>query len=399
VGAPVLVAWVPVIGFLAVFYCFYLYTTGLKRVHGISTGRALAAILIVTALWLGSTAVGILYGYNLVREATETPVSYYFPKPETSKDLPPGVVGAVALMDSSEDQARIRQLREASYSDEPSPDSYHTEVSIGTADPKGYQRGVRGFAREEGGGLVRIDPDDPKESTSDTQNILYYTSEERVRSPDGFYKTPVVQQALRQEFIPRGGGRYTIELEQVGEEPRTITVSLFSDPETQKGAAYFHVPYRVSEPGDKLKIEISPGMPLDDLRLQIDRDGDGTYEQSWMPEATIAGEAANDGASPVTKATLKEDPMGRRPFLILDARDRGHPDEDVPPSGVGITYYWINDSGPRIYTEPVPVETGDVITYWSIDRAGNLEWRSTTDVCQGPRTLQASTPELPTDPS
>ena len=66
-------------------------------------------------------------------------------------------------------------------------------------------------------------------------------------------------------------------LDQVGKEPRTVTVSFFSDPETQKGTAYFHVPYRVSEPGEKFKIEVSPGMPLDELRLQIDRNGDGTY--------------------------------------------------------------------------------------------------------------------------
>ena len=39
VGAPVAVAWIPLTGILAVFYCFYLHTTGLKRVHRISTAR------------------------------------------------------------------------------------------------------------------------------------------------------------------------------------------------------------------------------------------------------------------------------------------------------------------------------------------------------------------------
>src|SRR5918998_534513 len=56
----------------------------------------------------------------------------------------------------------------------------------------------------------------------------------------------------------RGGGRYTIVLDQVGKEPRTVTVSFFSDPETQKGTAYFHVPYRVSEPGEKLRSRSHP---------------------------------------------------------------------------------------------------------------------------------------------
>ncbi len=41
VGAPVAVAWIPLAGILAVFYCFYLHATGLKRVHRISTSRSL----------------------------------------------------------------------------------------------------------------------------------------------------------------------------------------------------------------------------------------------------------------------------------------------------------------------------------------------------------------------
>ncbi len=43
VGAPVAVAWIPLAGILAVFYSFYLHTTGLKRVHRISTSRSLGA--------------------------------------------------------------------------------------------------------------------------------------------------------------------------------------------------------------------------------------------------------------------------------------------------------------------------------------------------------------------
>ncbi len=151
VGAPLAVAWIPLVGFLAVFYCLYLYTAGLKRVHGISTGRTLAAILILAALSLILAAGGIVYGYNLVRAATELPISYYFPEPKTSVNLPPGVVGAAALIDGNEDQARARRLRDAFYSDEPSPGRYHTEISIGIAGPRGYFSGVCGAAKESDG--------------------------------------------------------------------------------------------------------------------------------------------------------------------------------------------------------------------------------------------------------
>jgi hypothetical protein len=68
VGAPVAVAWIPLAGILAVFYCFYLHTTGLKRVHRISTGRSLGATLILTTLLLVLAIVVAVYDYGLIRE-------------------------------------------------------------------------------------------------------------------------------------------------------------------------------------------------------------------------------------------------------------------------------------------------------------------------------------------
>lgn len=71
VGAPVAVAWIPLVGFLAVFYCFYLHTTGLRRVHGTSTGRSLVAVLILVALLLTLAALVTVYDYSMIREAME----------------------------------------------------------------------------------------------------------------------------------------------------------------------------------------------------------------------------------------------------------------------------------------------------------------------------------------
>lgn len=76
------VAWVLLVGFLAVFYRFYLHTTGLRRVHRISTGRSLGAVLILAALSLVLATGVTLYEYNLIREAIERPVSRYLPGPE-----------------------------------------------------------------------------------------------------------------------------------------------------------------------------------------------------------------------------------------------------------------------------------------------------------------------------
>ena len=68
VGAPVAVAWIPLAGIAAVFYCFYLHATGLKRVHGISTGRSLGATLMLTVLLLALATVLVVYDYRLVQE-------------------------------------------------------------------------------------------------------------------------------------------------------------------------------------------------------------------------------------------------------------------------------------------------------------------------------------------
>jgi hypothetical protein len=65
----VTVAWVPLAAILAVFYCFYLHTTGLKRVHRISTARSLGPILILTTLQLALASVVATYDYTMIREA------------------------------------------------------------------------------------------------------------------------------------------------------------------------------------------------------------------------------------------------------------------------------------------------------------------------------------------
>jgi hypothetical protein len=68
VGAPVAVAWIPLAGILAVFYCFYLHTIGLKRVHRISTARSLGSTLILATLLLVLAVVVAVYDYNAIRE-------------------------------------------------------------------------------------------------------------------------------------------------------------------------------------------------------------------------------------------------------------------------------------------------------------------------------------------
>jgi hypothetical protein len=69
VGAPVAIAWIPLASIPAIFYCFYLHATGLKRVHGISTGRSLGATLMLTVLLLALATALAAYDYRLIQEA------------------------------------------------------------------------------------------------------------------------------------------------------------------------------------------------------------------------------------------------------------------------------------------------------------------------------------------
>jgi hypothetical protein len=68
VGAPVAVTWIPLVAVPAILYCLYLHATGLKRVHGISTGRSVGATLLLTALLLALATVLAVYDYGLIRE-------------------------------------------------------------------------------------------------------------------------------------------------------------------------------------------------------------------------------------------------------------------------------------------------------------------------------------------
>jgi hypothetical protein len=69
VGAPIALGWVPVVGFLAAFFCFYLYATALKRVHGISTGKTLGAVLVPLALSRVLAALFVFFAYRAAQDA------------------------------------------------------------------------------------------------------------------------------------------------------------------------------------------------------------------------------------------------------------------------------------------------------------------------------------------
>ena len=182
-------------------------------------------------------------------------------------------------MDGNRDQARLRTLRDASYSDVPIRADARVVVTVLTADPAGYPKGVRGSVSAAGGGSLRIDP----EETASADGIAYDIKEVESRSPEGYYEERIVQPTIVQELALAPGGAYTVDLEQVGSEPRLIRVNAFSDEDPRESVAYFGVPFRMVEPGTRLRLAMRPGLPLDGLRLEVDRDGTASTRRAGCP--------------------------------------------------------------------------------------------------------------------
>jgi hypothetical protein len=170
-----------------------------------------------------------------------------------------------------------------------------------------------------------------------------------------------------------------VELKQVSQGWHTLYVRAYSagDPTAKESVACFTVPYASVGSGDRLKLTVEPDEPFAELLMKVDRDADGEYEESWIPDATVYGSAANDNKASTTTARREVMPNGET-AVVLEHEHVG--DSDAAAAGVGITYYYVNDDGPAIYTGPIPVDDDDTIEYLSLDRAGNIESSQETSV-------------------
>ncbi|OGP55105.1 MAG: hypothetical protein A2Y65_10000 [Deltaproteobacteria bacterium RBG_13_52_11] len=65
-GAVNLLAWIPVVGFIAGLYGLYLQIVGLEKVHKITPGQAVVTVLIVFAVYLIMALVvgGVFFGIH-----------------------------------------------------------------------------------------------------------------------------------------------------------------------------------------------------------------------------------------------------------------------------------------------------------------------------------------------
>lgn len=282
--------------------------------------------------------------------------------PAAQENLPlPGASPAL-LRDGNPLQKRVRESRSKVYTEgaKLGSNGVLTLTFIGS---------VSSVAVNPVGNEIGIDPTDPFGSFGDAPDMRHET----VDLPEEMGK-------VSQNFYLLGKGPYRITGEVVeGPPPRVVGVGYVTN-EREVGIAVFHIGFLYTQRGDRVRMNVRRDLPLDALRLEIDRDGDGVFEESWMPESTISSFEALDGGLPRTEM---EEAVGEEAGLPEDrALVRLIPSDPAPggnspiaanSAGIGATYFTVDDGPPRMYATPFEVPLGAKLDFWSVDRAGNIE--------------------------
>jgi pimeloyl-ACP methyl ester carboxylesterase len=148
------------------------------------------------------------------------------------------------------------------------------------------------------------------------------------------------------------------------DEPTSITVHRYENgPGLPTGSATFFIPS--VNAGEHLKLNVAVAENLSDLRLGIDKNGDGTAEVTLAPTGVNEGSAAADDIAPQTD--YSETPAGhRRAQVSLTGSDEGG-------SGLAGIYYFTSDGKEGRYTRPLELKIGTTLVFYGIDAAGNYE--------------------------
>jgi hypothetical protein len=198
---------------------------------------------------------------------------------------------------------------------------------------------VTDAAGEEDG----VDPNDP--GLSYLQQIPDSTFEQAMNTDSAF----VVD-----------GGNYHAAITTTDSGPLRVSARAYANGAVSEVATF----YLADVPaGAVLTLDYSPAMAPDQLRLQVDLNGDGTVDETLSPSTTTA---AGDTTPPTTIGGANLSAPGVS-TVQLAADDGGG-------SGVATTWYELpGDTTPRVYAGPFTARLGTSIRFRSIDKAGNLE--------------------------
>ncbi len=115
--------------------------------------------------------------------------------------------------------------------------------------------------------------------------------------------------------------------------------------------------------GGRMSLTFGSEPVLEEIRLAIDADGNGTVDRVVAPGSIAEGEHASDADAPVTEAAGWSE--GGTATLSLEATDTG--------SGVGSIRYSVDDGPELVYEGAFTAPAAARIAYFAVDQAGNAE--------------------------
>ncbi|HZC30703.1 MAG TPA: PPC domain-containing protein, partial [Gaiellaceae bacterium] len=155
-------------------------------------------------------------------------------------------------------------------------------------------------------------------------------------------------------------GAYHAVITATGSGPLRVIARSYADGAVT-GQATFYLPDAPS--GAILTLDYAAPTTLDQLRLQVDLNGDGTVDETLAPYT--AGAAA-DTSPPTTIGGANLSGPGVSTVQLAA--------DDGAGSGVAATWFELpGDTTPRVYTGPFTAPLGSTVRFRSIDNAGNLE--------------------------
>jgi hypothetical protein len=226
---------------------------------------------------------------------------------------------------------------------------------------------------------------------------------ERGQLPEGFIVEEVeggsysrIGADPTQSFFLNEAGSYTGTLEVQQRDDLQIKVKTYEEGKTT-GQAIFYLNRLIGgelPQGARVNLSFSSGGDLDTLRLQIDRDADGTPERQLAPHSVATGAQTSDQTPPSTTATTRVVESDRRgPQRPKEARVTLNAEDDAGGSGVGAIYYRLQgEQQLRLYESPFTVPINTAIFHGTVDKAGNASPLQKLLVDDAPNSLDTAEP-------
>ena len=130
-----------------------------------------------------------------------------------------------------------------------------------------------------------------------------------------------------------------------------------------KGRAVFIVNSPV---GSRLRIEGEVGQPLGSLRMEIDREGDGIFDDSVEPDIVRTGDDLNGYWDSHVSAEVEELGSGQAQVSLVP---------DYGEAGIDQTYFWVFPSSPspHLYSEPIVLNEPSYVLFTYFNPEGKQE--------------------------